>query len=419
MPSHSALPDNPLPKAVNAALLEQLVAHIQQQPQQRIPFAEYMAWVLYHPQHGYYTSRIPIGEQGDYITSSSYGADFGELLAAQFVQLWQGLDCPDEFTLVEQGAGQGLLAADILVYLKQHHPEFFDVLTYRIVERSPRLGADQQQRLAVALPGWDGVQWCAWSEIPKESLTGCIFANELVDAFPVHRVQVQAGALQEIYVAIAEVATVATNDMAASDAMTPPFVEQVADCSTPALREYFRRLDIPIETYPDGYTTEVNLAALDWLAEVAGHLRQGYLITIDYGYPAERYYQPTRSGTLQCYYQHHHHSDPYQNLGHQDITAHVDFTTLQAAGQRCGLETVGFTQQGLFLMALGMGDRLNELSEGDRSVNQIIQRREALHALISPMGLGNFGVLVQGKGLPSSAPLPRGLQVPNWGQALA
>lgn len=404
MPSHYSTPNAALPTATNKALVGRLAAHIQQQPHKRIPFAEYMAWVLYHPQQGYYTSRVPIGEGGDYITSSSHGADFGELLAEQFVSLWQGIERPQEFTLVEQGAGQGLLAADILVYLRQRHPEFFSTLNYRIIERSPRLVADQRQRLAAALPHWDGVQWCDWDSIPEDSLTGCAFANELVDAFPVHRVQVQGGALREVYVAIAD---------ADGDA-EPQFVEQVAGCSTPALEAYFQRLDIALETYPEGYTTEVNLAALDWLETVAARLHQGYLITIDYGYTAERYYRPTRPGTLQCYYQHHHHDDPYQNIGCQDITAHVDFTTLQQVGQRCGLESVGFTQQGLFLMALGLGDRLNELSENsDRSVSQIIQRREALHALINPMGLGNFGVLVQGKGLPDSAPLPKGLQVPT------
>ena len=146
----------------------------------------------------------------------------------------------------------------------------------------------------------------------------------------------------------------------------------------------------------------MNLAALDWIATVADRLRQGYLLTIDYGYAADRYYSHNRSqGTLQCYYQHAHHSDPYVAIGQQDITAHVDFTALEKQGERCGLQKIGFTPQGLFLMALGLGDRIAALSQSnvDQPLPDILRRREALHALINPMGVGNFGVLVQAKGL--------------------
>ncbi|NEQ71302.1 MAG: class I SAM-dependent methyltransferase, partial [Symploca sp. SIO2D2] len=132
--------------------------------------------------------------------------------------------------------------------------------------------------------------------------------------------------------------------------------------------------------------------------------------TIDYGYSAERYYLPARhQGTLQCYYQHRHHDDPYWNVGQQDITAHVNFTALERQGELCGLQKVGFTKQALFLMALGLGNRLTALSAFDevrgqaiatgKDVLTIMQRRQVLHQLIDPMGLGGFGVLVQSKGL--------------------
>jgi SAM-dependent MidA family methyltransferase len=169
-------------------------------------------------------------------------------------------------------------------------------------------------------------------------------------------------------------------------------------------------IDLMSGNYPDGYRSEVNLAALDWLNSVANKLQRGFLLTIDYGYPAQRYYQPARhQGTLQCYYRHRHHDDPYLYVGHQDITAHVDFTALERQGELCGLRQVGFTQQGLFLMALGLGDRIAALSSpgeargeaiaGAQDVMTIMRRREVLHQLMNPMGLGGFGVLVQSKGL--------------------
>jgi SAM-dependent MidA family methyltransferase len=154
--------------------------------------------------------------------------------------------------------------------------------------------------------------------------------------------------------------------------------------------------------YGDGYRSEVNLAALDWMSTVAQKLQRGYLLTIDYGYPAHRYYNPRRrEGTLQCYYLHRYHNNPYINVGRQDLTAHVNFTALERQGELCGLDVVGFTQQALFLMALGLGDRIASLSANDAEVFDLatfLRRREALHQLIDPMGLGGFGVLVQSKG---------------------
>ncbi|NET55181.1 MAG: hypothetical protein F6K47_02965, partial [Symploca sp. SIO2E6] len=193
---------------------------------------------------------------------------------------------------------------------------------------------------------------------------------------------------------------------------TNQFVEVTDIPSTPRLKEYFDLVGIDLFSgaYPDGYRSEVNLAALDWLNSVAKRLQRGFLLTIDYGYSAERYYLPARhQGTLQCYYHHRHHDDPYWLVGQQDITAHVNFTALERQGELCNLQKVGFTQQGMFLMALGLGERLAALSyPGEvpsqavatgKDVKTIMQRREVLHQLINPMGLGGFGVLVQSKGL--------------------
>jgi SAM-dependent MidA family methyltransferase len=280
-------------------------------------------------------------------------------------------------------------------------------LEYIIVEKSPVLVAEQQQRFHKVTQSWDGLRWCTLDQIPPDSIVGCCFSNELVDALPVHQVVTQAGELCEVYVT--------TQDQ------TGEFVEVIGDLSTPQLADYFDLIDISLlsPAYGDGYRSEVNLAALDWLATVSNRLQRGYVLTIDYGYPASRYYSPSRSqGTLQCYYQHAHHSDPYLHIGQQDITAHVDFTALERQGDRCGLQTVGFTPQGLFLMALGLGDRLAALSNPakteNQSINEVLQRREALHSLMNPMGFGNFGVLLQSKNVHTEAQsLPKGFQMPD------
>ncbi|MEM8506021.1 MAG: class I SAM-dependent methyltransferase [Cyanobacteria bacterium P01_D01_bin.1] len=380
---------------------------IQQSEHQRITFAEFMDLALYHPQFGYYaTPSSIIGAQGDFVTSPHMGRDFGEVVAEQFVDMWEALSRPERFDLVEMGAGQGLVAGDAIAHIQFNHPDCFSTLNYIIVEKSAALRAEQQKRLSHWNEQGIAVSWTELDAIAPNSITGCAFSNELVDAFPVHWVELHGQKLQEIYVIYSE----------------DEFASQLGKLSTPKLESYFGQLDIDLSHYPDGYRTEVNLAALDWIAQINSKLERGYLLTIDYGYTAQRYYSPARAeGTLQCYYKHSHHSDPFIHVGEQDITAHVDFTALEKQGTKVGLQQLGFTQQGLFLMALGLGDRLNKLSQinSTRSakptdIQAIMQRRESLQQLINPMGLGNFGVLIQSKGLtPKEIARPlKGLTIP-------
>ena len=375
---------------------------ISESQNKRITFAEYMDLVLYHPQYGYYaTHPVNIGKQGDFLTSPHWGSDFGELLAEQFLQMWHILQRPNNFTIVEMGAGQGILAEQILGYLKQKHLDFFQTVEYLIVEKSEVLKVQQKQILQSYQ-----VRWSDWDKISHSSITGCFFSNELVDAFPVHKFRIEEREIKEIYV---------------SSNSQGKFVEITDKISTPEIAEYFNLVDIDLLSFVDveGYQSEVNLQALDWIKIVSNKLLKGYLLTIDYGYQAVRYYNPVRKeGTLQCYYQHHRNNYPYWNVGRQDITAHVDFTALEKQGNLLDLETLGFTKQGLFLMALGLGDRLNELSNNQGfSVEEVFRRREALHSLIDPIGLGNFGVLVQSKSLSEEEKKQtlKGLSMPPMG----
>jgi SAM-dependent MidA family methyltransferase len=379
----------------NPVLCEIIKNHIAETPQQRITFAEYMDMVLYHPQDGYYsTQAVNLGKKGDFFTSVHLGEDFGEMLAVQFVDMWESLGKPCQFSLVEMGAGQGYLAKDILNYLQQKYRDFFEIFEYIIIEKSPILQKRQQQELQ-DFP----VRWCSWEEIVDGSIVGCFFSNELVDAFPVHQFIVNQGEIEEIFVTHESLLPVKPPVKTRED-REDIFVEVTDEISTPKLLTYFDLVDIKIHTYADEYRSEVNLAALDWLKTVSTKLQKGYLLTIDYGYSATRYYNPRRhQGNLQCYYQHQRHDNPYINVGKQDITTHVDFTALELWGEKCGLKKVGFTQQALFLMALGLGTRIAQISESKLPINQLLQRRDRLQQLLDPMGLGSFGVLIQSKDL--------------------
>jgi SAM-dependent MidA family methyltransferase len=350
----------------------------------RITFEQFMAMALYHPQHGYYNSRRPkMGRHGDYVTSPEVHPIFGHLVAKQISQMWRTMDAPVTFDVLEMGAGNGLLCRDVLRWAQQHEPHFFDALRYRLSDASAELVAEQRRTLhELSLPAGK-VEWLAPGEPPSAgSVTGCILSNELVDSFPVHRVAMAEGALKEVYVTYRE----------------GSFREELAPPSTPELASYFKRLGV----WPgEGCRAEVNLAAVAWMEEVARALARGFVLTLDYGYPAEELYAPwRRDGTLLCFYRHNPSSDPYARLGRQDMTAHVDFTTLMETGQSHGLEPLGLVTQWRFLTALGIGAGLGPIS-GERNLplEEHYARRKAVLELTDSAGLGRIRVLIQEKGV--------------------
>lgn len=367
-------------------LLDKIIQKINTAPEQKITFAQYMDLCLYDAEFGYYNSNnLKIGTEGDFFTSASISPDFAELLAIQLEKFWQLLGRPKPFHLVEMGAGEGVLASNILLFLFNNYSDIIDNLEYIIIEKSTSLKAQQKECLAQKLPDNIKIKWSNLDDLADESIVGCFFSNELIDAMPVHLVTWQKEELQEIYL-------VKKNEK---------ITEIYDNLSTDKIANYFQQLDITFSSaYPDNYQTEVNLAVLDWLKIVSTKLKKGYLLTIDYGYTADKFYHPQRfQGTLKCYYQHRHHNNPYVNIGNQDITSHVNFTALQNYGLSFGLSNVDYTPQALFLMKLGLGDRLNDLSNGKIPFTEILSRRNQLHSLINPEGLGNFKVLLQSKNI--------------------
>jgi SAM-dependent MidA family methyltransferase len=349
----------------------------------RIPFRQFMAMALYHPQHGYYSSpRQTMGRHGDYLTSPEVHPIFGSLVAKQLWQMWQAMGEPQPFTIVEMGAGSGLLARDILGWARRRAPEFFQALEYCLIEVNEWLVENQRRLLRQVDASLAKASWLPSLEaIAAESVSGCFLSNELIDSFPVHRVVVRDGRLHELYVEWRE----------------ERFVESLGPPSTPLLQDYFRRLGV---LPGEGCSAEVNLQALEWIKAVGRALRRGFVLTFDYGYPAEELYTPWRKdGTLLCFYRHNPSTDPYARLGRQDMTSHVDFTSFVQAGREHGLEPLGLTSQGRFLAALGIAAGLERRAEGELSLEEYYARRRAVTELIDPAGLGRIKVLIQAKGI--------------------
>ena len=165
------------PQAGNPALIELIRTEIKNRGPQS--FAWFMQQALYHSEHGYYSSgRCAIGRTGDYFTNVSVGPLFGQLMAAQFAEIWERLGKIDNFVIVEQGAHDGQFACDVLESAQKRMPEFFAALRYRIIEPFPIL---QQRQSRILEPFCDKIEW-------RDSLqpfVGVHFSNELLDAMPV------------------------------------------------------------------------------------------------------------------------------------------------------------------------------------------------------------------------------------------
>ena len=372
-----------------------------------------MELALYDSEFGYYMRQdqpaegsdpggmeARIGWSGDFYTSSDVHPVLARSLARQMRQLDELLGRPDPFTLVEMGPGKGLLARDFLADCAAQGDSFWGRLRYVLIERSPAMRAAQRANLACLLtPALSShVSWLdGLDELGTGAVTGAVLSNELLDAFPVHRVRVDGGRPKEIIV----------------DFQGGRFVERLEDLTTPALSRHLELLGSLGITLTEGCTAEINLQALEWMNGVARVLERGLVVTIDYGHTAQDLYGPDRyRGTLLCYHDQRLSEDPYTRVGLQDMTAHVDFTSLATVGEEAGLRVTGFTNQMSFLMGLGVERLVEELEPGSSEFQGVIH-------LLRPDGMGRtFKILVQHRGI--DQPELDGLRFkPFFGAALA
>jgi SAM-dependent MidA family methyltransferase len=336
-----------------------------------LPFADYMDMALHLPGLGYYAGGSQkFGAAGDFVTAPELTPLFGQALARQVAQINAVLPAPS--FVLEVGAGSGKLAADLLLAL-----EALDALParYEILELSGELRARQRQTIEASVPHLAGrVVWL--DELP-EKFSGCVIANELLDALPTHAVAWRESGLMERGVV--------------QTAEGFGWAERPADG---VLAEAMAAL--PVET---PYESEIGLAARAWVAEWGRRLEHGALLLVDYGLPRHELYHPQRGrGTLRCHYRQRMHEDPFWWPGLSDITTHVDFTAVAEAGFDAGLEVLGYTNQATFLINCGIGELLAARQEA--GCEQALRASGAVQMLLAPREMGElFKVIALGRGI--------------------
>jgi SAM-dependent MidA family methyltransferase len=339
-----------------------------------LDFSRFMELALYAPGLGYYSGGNPkFGAAGDFVTAPEMGNVFACCLALQCAEVLRALNGAE---ILETGAGSGALAADLLAELER-----LDTLPtrYLILELSATLRARQQAALARRVPHLAArVQWL--DRLPS-SFRGAVIGNELLDALPVERFRVTRDGITQLQVGIE------------GDAFV--WRERVAE-------EAIQQRCAPL-ALPEGYESEIGLAAEAWVRSIADRLDAGVLLLIDYGFPRAEFYHPQRAqGTLMCHYRHRAHGNPLRLVGLQDITAHVDFTAIAEAATAGGLAVLGYASQAMFLLGCGL-DEIAQRSDA-RDIAAHTRLAHEINRLTSPAEMGElFKAIALGRGV--SAPL--------------
>ena len=338
-----------------------------------ISFARYMELALYAPGLGYYSAGArKLGKAGDFVTAPEISPLYGQTLARQVKQVLDaGFD-----EVLEVGAGSGALAATLLEELERSGKV---PSSYLILELSADLRERSRDTLAAHVPHL--LERVAWLNRLPPSFAGVVLGNEVLDAMPAQVVRIQGGKIEEGGVGI-------RNDR----------LDWSWRIASGELLDAARSLKLP-----DGFRTEIQLAARGFVRSLAGVLEKGVALFVDYGFPKKEYYHPQRKdGTLMCHYRHHAHADPFFLPGLQDITSHVDFSAMGEAARKGGLELAGYTSQAQFLVNCGITEVMSRTPAEDGA--RFLPLANQANRLMSPAEMGElFKVIALGKGF--SAPL--------------
>ena len=333
-----------------------------------ISFARYMELALYAPGLGYYSAGArKLGKAGDFVTAPEISPLYGQTLARQVKQVLEaGFD-----EVLEVGAGSGALAATLLEELERSGKA---PRNYLILELSADLRERSRDTLAARVPHL--LERVAWLNRLPPVFSGVVLGNEVLDAMPAHVVRVHSGKVEEGGVGV-------RNDR----------LDWSWRLASGGPLDAARALKLP-----EGFRTEIQLAAQGFIHSLASVLEKGVAFFVDYGFPQKEYYHPQRKdGTLMCHYRHHAHADPFFLPGLQDITSHVDFSAIAGAAREGGLDVAGYTGQAQFLVNCGITEVMSRTPAED--VAKFLPLANQANRLMSPAEMGElFKVIALARG---------------------
>ncbi len=353
-----------------------------------ISFYDYMDLVLNDPNNGYYGSgRANLGSKGDFVTSPSMSDDFAFLLSKQIhewlIQVKSKSICDDKLSVIEFGAGDGILMSGLLKYFFIHDKKFIKNVCFIIFEPNKGMIKKQQKKLEKYLKLGVDILWKNLEDFEDRTLNGVVLANEVLDALPVERIINLKGKMYRQGVSL--------DKKSRSLFFEEIKITQELKKSIASTQE---RLDIniPPKNAPEGWTTEWHIDNKKWLKAIYAKMNNGIVLIIDYAKEAKRYYSSSNSnGTLiSCKHQ-KIVENVFESPGNCDLTAHVCIESLIYDSETSGFETIGIVKQGEALLALGLAERLFEIqNELKDDISKALFRREALLRLVDPICLGDF-----------------------------
>lgn len=346
-------------------------------PTRQIPFSELMHLALYGSDDAYYRQPIrPVGRKGDFHTSVSVGKMFGISLAEWIIARWEKLGSP-QLHLIEQGAHDATLMIDIFNHISA---TLDDASPFQGIIVEPFASARERQQAQISQSGHaDCIRWVGdLKELARNPLTGIIYCNELLDAFPVERIKRNNNEWEQI--------TVSNND---SPDHPFEFTSRTIADDSPLARQIATTTGLANGDFPEGYTTEINPAIAAWINDARSALAKGSVLAIDYGFAHEDFYHPSRTdGTLRTYFQHQAIDDPFKHIGNSDITAHVDFTWLADCATAAGLSPRPLSDQGHFLIECTRSWLLENEQSGQTADPEILKLLRQFNTLTHPGSMG-------------------------------
>jgi SAM-dependent MidA family methyltransferase len=335
-----------------------------------ITFESFMEFALYDKEFGYYTRHSnEFGKSGDFYTSPTVHRAFGQVISNFIVRFYEIIN-GKTITVIELGSGNGYLALDILDTLKRNNKKLYSKLNYICIDSSPGNLKKSKDLLA---DHKEKVKWQKDISELESKFNAIVLSNEFFDSLPFHRIRFKDNKPQEIYVSVNQ----------------NGFFELLDELSNSEIQDVIDNLQL---NFAQDQQIEINLSYKQVFKQISNILNKGIVLSFDYGYLQKELYSPKRfEGTYRCFHNHKLSVNPYQNIGEQDITSSVDFSSLINCGQQVRLNTIKYTTQGQFLVDWGILDIIEKASE---------KERVTIKNLFLPGSMGDmFKVLIQEKNM--------------------